>query len=145
MNQIKSFHYLLAIISTVLLISNSLEGAKEKQANKDQPLSNLDNLLRQQNAPMRIENLVDSKMANNITNVLNEMAFSMNKMILENKRLSSQLQDVLNRVQNSTGVNAPAAIARFQQQAPNITSNLNDFSLTNLNKMVGNLRGNSSQ
>lgn len=145
MNQIKSFHYLLAIISTVLLISNSLEGAKEKQANKDQPLSNLDNLLRQQNAPMRIENLVDSKMASNITNVLNEMAFSMNKMILENKRLSSQLQDVLNRVQNSTGVNAPAAIARFQQQAPNITSNLNDFSLTNLNKMVGNLRGNSSQ
>lgn len=100
------------------------------------PLANLDKLLRQTNSQVRIESLMDSKMANNMTSILNDMVMSMNKMVLENKRLSTQVQEVLNRVQNSTGVNGTTTLTKLQQQAPSMTSNLNDLGLSNFSNLT---------
>lgn len=126
------------VIKIVLLVASASSALAywAGPASTAAPLANLDKLLRQTNSQIRIENLMDSKMANNITSVLNDMVMSMNKMVLENKRLSSQVQEVLNRVQNSTGINGTTTLTKLQQQGPSMTSNLNDLGLNNFNNLT---------
>lgn len=136
----QNFTVLITFILSLYLLVEAKDNRAQSNDNKNQPLGNLDKLLRQSNAPMRIDNLMDNKLATNITNMLSEMALNMNKMVLENKRLTSQLQEVITRVQNSTGINGTNAITKLQQQAPNITTSLNDISLNNLNRFSGTLQ-----
>lgn len=124
-------------LSLVLLVS-SLSSAIAYWAGPTStaaPLGNLDKFLRQTNSQIRVENLMDSKMANNITSVLNDMVMSMNKMVLENKRLSTQVQEVLGRVQNSTGLNGTTTLSKLQQQSPSMTASLNDLGLQSFNNL----------
>lgn len=121
---------LLGLI-VVLSILSQTSGSKDKStaretANENQPLTNLDKILRQTNNSIRVDNLMDNKLVSNLTNILNEMSQTMSKMIIENKRLTSQIQEVVNRVQNTTGTNAPITLGKLQQQAPNITSSINE-------------------
>lgn len=130
---------LIVTVVLVLLCCNQVSQAKEaanKNSNQGQqqaPLGNLDNMLKQANG-VKVDAIMDSKMASNVTNALNDMAMNLRKMFMENRRLSNQVQEVLQRVQNATGVNATNAIGNAQQQAANFSSgNLN---LTNLSTLM---------
>lgn len=115
--------------------------AKENTNNQPQPLENLDKVIRQANG-MKFDSMMDSKLASNVSTTLNEMAMNLRKMFMENRRLSSQVQDVLKRMQNATGVNATSAINNFQQQT-NLTSlnNLSNLSNTNLSSVLSRFQG----
>lgn len=104
--------------------------AKESTGNsQQQPLANLDKILRQTNG-VQIDAIMDNKLATNVTNALSDMASNLRKMFAENRRLSVQVQDVLNRVQNATGVNATKTISSLQQA--NVTSLSSQLNLGNL-------------
>lgn len=122
----------IAVVLYVAAIYSAL--ALLKETSTSAPLSNLDKILKQTNSQIRVDNLMDSKMANNITSVLNDLMMSINKVVLENKRLSSQVQEVLTRVQNTTGIDS-ATLGKIRQQAPNMTSGLNDMGMGNLNNL----------
>lgn len=122
-----------AVLLLALLITCQCIEAKENSNNQqqEQPLANLDKVIRQANG-IKIDSLMDSKLASNVTNTLNEMAMNLRKMFMENRRLSSQVQDVIKRMQNATGVNATSTVNSFQQQATNLSS----LSNLNLNNVV---------
>ena len=124
---------LVALIASGLLVRAATKPGSD---NRNQPLGNFDKMLRQSNISTRVEGLMDNKLATNTTNLLSEMTLNMNKIILENKRLSSQLQEVVNRVQNTTGISPSVTVNRLQQQAPNMTANLNELSFTNIDKIA---------
>ena len=133
-----SFVLLKAALLLLCLTLNSIESAKglpqTGSGNSQQPLSNLDKIVRQTNG-LRIDSILDNKMASNVTSTLNEMAMNLRKMILENRRLSSQVQEVLVRVQNVTGLNATSAVSNLQQQAssvPNISNPMGQFNVSSL-------------
>lgn len=114
-------------------------GAKEPSGNngpqqpqQQQPLAALDKILKQANG-VRVDAIVDNKLASNVTNALNEMALNLRKLFMENRRLTSQVQEVIQQVQNVTGVNATSAIKTMQQQ----TANMSTFNTSNIN--LGNL------
>lgn len=120
------------LLLLVLLVTCHQAEAKENSNNQqqEQPLANLDKVIRQANG-IKIDPLMDSKLASNVTNTLNDMAMNLRKMFMENRRLSSQVQDVIKRMQNATGVNATSTVNSFQQQATNLTS-LNNLNLNNV-------------
>lgn len=74
---------------------------------------------------------MDNKLIGNVTNTLNDMAMNLRKMFAENRRLSSQVQDVIQRVQNVTGVTNNTMKAIQQQALTN--GNQANYSLNNLN------------
>lgn len=95
---------------------------KEQQQSKDsrsQPLSSLDKIMK--------HNTIDEKTVSNMTFALNEMALNLGKMLSENKRMTSQLQEVMQRVQNVTGVNTNSTIKNLQQ------ADMANISLASLN------------
>lgn len=128
-------------ISEILLLlvffsSNQSDvGAKEATSSNQQPLSQLDKILKQTNN-IRVDSVMDSKLTSNVTQTLNEMAMNLRKMFMENRRLSNQVQDVLQRMQNATGVNATNTINSLQQQTPNVTSLTNQLNNINLNNLT---------
>ena len=115
------------LLAGALLSSVDLAWTKEAQgANQQvQPLANLDKMLRQANG-VKVDAIVDNKLASNVTNALNDMAQNLRKMFVENRRLTMQVQDLIGRVQNVTGVNATNALGTIQQQAANM-SNASSF------------------
>lgn len=129
----------LLIVSLLLIASiiQASSGAKEGASNQQQPLANLDKVLRQTNG-VQIDAIVDNKIASNMTTMLSDMASNLRKMFMENRRLSMQVQDVLNRVQNATGVNATKALSSIQQQGTNAT-NLGNLNLGNVVSRMQNL------
>lgn len=122
----------LIVLCAALIASSAECYAKETNQNAgNQPLANVDKIMKQANN-MRMDSLVDSKLASNMTNTLNDMAMNLRKMFMENRRLSSQIQEVMSRVQNATGVNATSAMNNLQQQASNMTNMTNLQNLPNL-------------
>lgn len=104
---------------------------QQSKDNRNQPLSNLNHLLKQNNN-IKLDTIVNDKMVSNMTIAFNEMALNFGKMLGENKRLSNQIQEVVQRVQNVTGVNANSTIKNIQQQANNSNMSLASFNLNNL-------------
>lgn len=119
------------VLLLVLLTTCQNVRAKENTNNQQQqqPLASLDKVVRQANG-IRLDSLMDNKLASNVSITLNEMAMSLRKMFMENRRLSSQVQDVLLRVQNATGVNATSTINNLQ------ATNISSLSDMNLNKAI---------
>lgn len=118
-----------ALLLVLYLTGNLNEiSAKENQSANNDQLSNLSQLLKQTNG-VKVDALMDNKLLSNVSSTLNDMAANLRKMFAENRRLSSQVQDVLQRVQNVTAVNNNTLKA-FQQQAAN--SSLGGFNLTNI-------------
>lgn len=128
-----------SLLILLLVTSSEQSQAKESPGVQQQPLAQLDKVIRQANG-IKVDSIVDSKLASNVTNTLNEMALNLRKMFMENKRLSNQVQDVLQRMQNATGVNATSTINGLQQQASNMSSmsNLNNL---NVNNMMARFQG----
>lgn len=128
---VTKLQYQISLSSVVLLYlifaCNWQVDAKESN---QQPLGNLDKVLQQVNGTQMTETLMDAKLASNMTNALNEMAMNLRKMFAENRRLTVQVQDVIQRVQNATGVNSTTALGKANQQAllnlsnPNSINNL---------------------
>lgn len=131
------FHRIAALSIMILTALASCDSYAKPETN-NQPLANIDKLIRQANGTVKLDNLLDPKLAANITSVFNEISLNLNKMMVENKRLSSQIQEVVQRVQNSTNLNATAAfVNKVQQQYPNTPSfNPMNTSLTNINDMI---------
>lgn len=107
-------------------LNNSGQALAKRDTNQtgngpQQPLANLDKILSQFSGA-KVDPIVDNKLAANVTNVLNEMATSLSKMFMENRRLTSQLEETMRRVQNATGMNATNAIGSIQQQMANMSS-----------------------
>lgn len=128
----------LSISELILLLvffTSNQPNINAKEAGNQQPLSQLDKILKQTNN-VRVDSVVDSKLASNVTQTLNEMAMNLRKMFMENRRLSNQVQDVLQRMQNVTGVNATNTISSIQQQAPNVTSLTNQLNNINLSSVA---------
>jgi len=119
----------IALMFILLAITKNLVNAKDSSSDQ-QPLTNLDGVLKQANG-LKVDSIVDGKLASNVTNTLNEMALNLRKMFVENRRLSSQVQDVLQRMQNVTGINATNTISKIQQQASNVSS-LNNVNLNGI-------------
>lgn len=111
-----------------------MEAAKEA-ANQNQPLANMDKVLKQV-SNVRMDSVVDNRLASNMTSTLNEMAMNLRKMFMENRRLSGQIQEVMTRVQNVSGINATSTISNLQQQAPNISSLTNMANNMNLSSTL---------
>lgn len=101
-----------------VVMSKESQVANQQQA---QPLANFDKILKQASG-VKVDAIVDNKLASNVTNALNDMAQNLRKMLVENRRLSMQVQDLMSRVQNVTGVNATNTISAIQQQATNMSS-----------------------
>lgn len=118
-----------SVLLLVLLSSDLSASAKDANQGGNPPLGNLDKVMQQANG-MKFDAITDSKLASNVTNALNEMAMNLRRMFAENRRLTAQVQDVLQRVQNVTGVNATTTVGSLQQQASN---------MSNLSNMGGNL------
>lgn len=98
------------------------------------PLANMDKVMKVA-SNVKFDSITDPKLASNVTNALNEMANNLRKMFMENRRLSAQVQDVLQRVQNatnSTGTNATATVANIQKQANQNMPNMTNLNLNNL-------------
>lgn len=125
---LKTITIFCLVISTTL----TMGFLKDGNANSNQPMSNLDKLIRQSSAQVKLDNLLDSKLTSNLSSVLNEVAMSINKMVLENRRLTAQVQEVMARVQNTTGINGTTTMVRIQQQTPNMTKSINQLSLSNM-------------
>lgn len=122
---------IVLLCAAVLIGSLQVNQAKEAGSQSNQPLGALDKVLKQAST-IRMDSVVDNKLASNMTNTLNEMAMNLRKMFMENRRLSSQVQEVMTRVQNVSGINATNTISNLQQQAPNITSLANMANSMNL-------------
>lgn len=137
--QVRYAHVLL-IIEVILIITLASRGtisAKESNNPKQQqqqPLANVDKIIRQASGNLgQLDSVIDPKAVSNMTNVLNEMAANLRKMFSENKKIQQQMQEVLNRVSNTTGINATNAMTTMQQQAANIPMNLTSIgSFSNL-------------
>lgn len=125
--------FLLHVIFALALSSVGLQAllaAKEPTGNnQQQPLANLDKILRQANG-VQMDAIMDNRLAANVSNALNDMALNLRKLFTENRKLSMQVQDVLNRVQNATGVNATKTLSNLQQA--NVTSLSNQLNLGNV-------------
>lgn len=107
-----------ALLSFVdLVLTREASGANQQV----QPLANLDKVLKQASG-VKVDAIVDNKLAANVTNALNDMAQNLRKMFVENKRLTMQVQDLMGRVQNVTGVNSTNALGAIQQQAANMSN-----------------------
>lgn len=135
---------LTSALLTLLLVSSSLrrdvdakEAGNRQQTNNNnnQPLANLDKVLKQANG-IKVDAIMDPKLASNVTNALNEMAINLRKMLTENRRLSSQIQEVVQRVGNATGVNATTAMNGMQQQTSNLTGLVNTANLNSLTSLM---------
>jgi len=99
--------------------AKELKPANNNQAQNQQPLAGLDRILGQAQS-FRMDSLpmIDTRVASNVTNVLNDMALNLRKIVMENQRLSTQVQELLNRVQNSTGFNATNTLGNLQPRVP---------------------------
>lgn len=100
--------------------SNGGGGGGGSANSAQQPLANFDKIMQQVNG-VKLDGIVDGRMTSNVTNALNEMTLNLRKMVAENRRLQAQMQELLNRVQNATGVNA-TAVNNLQQQAATVTN-----------------------
>lgn len=98
---------------------------------KNEPLSNVNEALKQASS-IKVDQVMGEKMMANMSIVLNEMAANLRKMFAENKRLNNQVQEVLQRVQNVTGVNATSTIKNLQQQSTANMTYLNSLNLSTL-------------
>lgn len=116
------------LLLLTLLTSNHADVEAKGPSTTPQPLASLDKMLSQVNG-VKVDAIMDPKVTSNVTNLLNEMAMNMRKVLFENRRISSQVQDVLHRVQNATGVNATTAINNMQQPLANASN------LTNMNNL----------
>lgn len=129
-----------AVLLLLLIASSHDIEAKEaaSQTAGQQPLGQLEKVLKQTNG-IKMDAIMDQKLASNVTNALNEMALNLRKMFVENRRLTSQVQDVLQRLQNTTGVNATSTFNTIQQQAANpaVINNI-----TNLSSMASRFANN---
>ena len=126
--------YFIAVILSCALIATTLIQAKETQQN-NQPLAGLDRMLKQANG-VKVDAIVDNKLATNVTNALNEMAMNLRKMFAENRRLNQQVQELVNRVQNATGVNATNTFGNLQQQASNFSNMANNLNLQSMSTLM---------
>lgn len=126
MKGIVSLNFLVTGLAVLILVA-SFNQAKETK--NEQPLANLDKIMRQANG-VKLDSVMDPKLTSNVTNTLNEMAMNLRKMFMENRRLSSQVQDVLQRMQNATGVNVTNSMNNLQQQATSM--NASNINLNNL-------------
>lgn len=135
MNKYSTFLSISEILLLLVFFTSNQSNAGAKEATNQQPLSQLDKILKQTNSG-RVDSVVDSKLASNVTQTLNEMAMNLRKMFMENRRLSNQVQDVLQRMQNVTGVNATNTISSVQQQNLNVTSLTNQLSNVNLSSVA---------
>lgn len=132
----------LVVLGLVVLLADTSSSAKESN-NNNQPLAGLEKVLKQVSS-VKAESIVDNKMANNVTSTLNEMAMNLRRMFVENRRLNQQVQELVTRVQNTTGLNATSTIGSLQQQTPNLSSlsnslgnmNMNSLNLTNLSTLM---------
>lgn len=123
------YAHVLLIVEVILIITLASRGtisAKEnnnskQQQQQQQPLAGVDKMFRQVNGNL---SQFDSVAMSNMTNVLNEMAANLRKMFSENKKIQQQMQEVLNRVSNNTGINATNAMTNIQQQAANVPMNI---------------------
>lgn len=126
------------LIVVAIAVAAATVLAKEAQNNannNNQPLSGLDRMLKQANG-VKVDAIVDNKLAQNVTNALNEMAMNLRKMISENRRLNQQVQELVNRVQNATGVNATSTFGNLQQQASNFSNMANSLNLQSMSTML---------
>ena len=127
-----------AVVLFIWLFSSANSQTEAKDENKqpssnNQPLANLDKVLRQTNNVAN-EALANTKLVSNMTNALNDMAAKLRKMFAENRRLNTQIQSLVTRVQNSTGLNTTTTSLNntIQQQAANLSSLAKSINMTNL-------------
>ena len=121
MRLLKILISLLASLLAVSVLLVEIVKTDEVRAGNQQPLAELDKMLKQANG-VKVDAIVDNKLASNVTKVLNDMATNLRKMFVENRRLNVQVQDLFSRVQNATGVNATNTFGSIQQQASNISA-----------------------
>lgn len=122
--RIRYAHVLLIteVVLVITLASRGILSAKDAKDQRQQPLSNADAMLREVNqSGLRG---VNQKALANMTDLLNDMAANMRKMFSENKKMQQQMQEVLARVSNATGVNATGVAASVQERAANVPMNL---------------------
>lgn len=125
-------------ILVFVLVASTIVQAKEPQNNangNNQPLAGLDRMLKQANG-VKVDAIVDNKLASNVTNALNDMAMNLRKMFAENRRLNQQVQELVTRVQNATGVNATNTFGNLQQQASNFSNLANNLNLQSMSTML---------
>lgn len=124
------FQLMVLIVSVCLLFAyfqnvstvqakDSKTGSVNQAAGQQQPLAGFDKILGQASV-VRMDTFTDNRMTSNLTNALNEMALNLRKIVVENRRLNTQVQELMSRVQNSTGINATSTIGNLQQQAANL-------------------------
>lgn len=117
----------IQVIQIAVLTSSiffiSFVWSKEAQGTNQQvqPLAGLDKMLKQANG-VKLDAIVDNKLATNVTSALNDMAQNLGKIFIENRRLNMQVQDLISRVQNATGINAASTLGAIRQQATNMSS-----------------------
>lgn len=114
MKLISSSVTLQVVFLTTSLLIVGYAWTKETQP-QAQPLAGLDKMLKQANG-VKLDAIIDNKLASNVTNALNDMAQNLRKMFIENRRLTMQVQELVNRVQNATGVNARALLEAFSNR-----------------------------
>ena len=131
----KIYSFVVFLSIAMIAIANIQAREAQNNANNNQPLAGLDRMLKQANG-VKVDAMVDNKLAANVTNALSEMALNLRKMFVENRRLSQQVQELINRVQNATGVNATNTIANMQQQASNFSGLANNLNLRSLSTMM---------
>lgn len=129
------YTHVLLIVEVILIITLASRGiisAKESNNSKQQqqqPLASVDKMIRQASGNLgQVNAAIDEKTVNNMTSVLNEMAANLRKMFMENKKMQQQMQEVLTRVSNGTGINATSVMTTMQQQAANAPMNLTSIS-----------------
>lgn len=129
---------LIEVLLLFLFISSGRREihAKENQGDNkqqnQQPLANIDKLLRQNNG-LRLDSFTDGPMASSLSKAFTE-SLSGFRRIFEDKKVVAQFQENVQRVQNTTGVNATNLITNLQKQASssNLTNLTNNVNLTNI-------------
>ena len=106
----------------------------------DQMLGQVTNITAQANSAAK-NNLVDKQTTANMSNALNELVANMRKVLADNKKLQSQLQEATQRVSNVTGVatnfnlNDPAMAAQGQALTASLLSSTTNQTLGMLQRL----------
>lgn len=124
------YAHVLLITEVILVITLASRGIASSK-DQNQPLSNAEKMLRDMNLTRVMS---DPKEVNNMTNMLSDMAANMRKMFAENKKMQQQMQEILTRVSNTTGINATGMASTVQQRTESVPLNLTSItgSLSNM-------------
>jgi hypothetical protein len=133
--KLRPVYMTVAILVLVLVVTAANQGKESQNNANNQPLSGLDKMLRQANG-LKIDAIVDNKIASNVTNALTEMANNLRKMMMENRRLNQQVQELVIRFQNVTGANATSSLGNLQQQASNFSNLANNLNMRNMSALM---------